>query len=182
MSKHKISVVIPTLEGDPFTLKSVPANIETVVVSEGNRSEARNIGVERSSGDVIVFCDDDIAFSEEFFYNQVRKTPHGTLTGLVDFDFNLLLTRFMVINRADFDRVGGFDERMNHMEDTEFSLRALKAGIDLRSLQRDAVFHKDHEKSGNNLWTRLMYSLYLLGKYPRRWSPLFIKMVRSRGT
>jgi GT2 family glycosyltransferase len=181
MNRHEISVIIPTFKGDPLTLESVPDDIETIIVSEGNRSEARNIGVERSNGNILVFCDDDIAFSENFFYKQVCETPLGTLTGLVDFDFDLLLTRFMVINRADFDCLGGFDKHMNHMEDTEFSLQALKAGMGLRYLPQDAVFHKDHEKSGNNFWTRLTYSLYLFGKYPRRWFPLFITMLWQRG-
>jgi len=82
-SRQRVSVIIPTLESDPVTLESVPNGIETAVVSEGNRAKARNIGVERTDGEVLVFCDDDIRFPESFFWEWVDRSVNGTIIGLL---------------------------------------------------------------------------------------------------
>lgn len=162
-----VSVVVPSLHGDPLTLESVPDSVETEVVVGKPRSEARNLGAERTDGDVLVFCDDDIVFDEEFFWEQVEGTERGTITGLEDWDFGWLITRFMVVHRADFERLGGFDEHLNYMEDTEFCLNALSHGMELRSLPRDAVYHEEHESAGKNRLVLLKNTLYLAAKYPR---------------
>lgn len=168
MSKqHNISVVIPTLEGDPLTLSSVPESVETIVIGEGNRAEARNLGVERASGEIIVFCDDDIRFDEEFFWESVNRVEQGTILGLADFDFGLLLTRFLVVTRRDFEVIGGFDEEFNHMEDTEFCLRARSHNIDLVLIPREEVYHEDHESVGQSHWPTLKNTIKISLRYPR---------------
>lgn len=161
-----VSVVIPSLEGDPMTLESVPDTVETEVVVNKPRSVARNLGAERTSGDIIVFCDDDIAFSEEFFWGQIKNTPEGTVTGLEDWDFGYLITRFMIVHRWDFETTGGFDEKFNYMEDTEFCLNALETGLSLRSLPRDSVEHEDHDSVGKNRWVLARNTLHLAARYP----------------
>lgn len=151
MFRDSVSVIIPTLdERRPITCASVPDSVETIVVREGNRAEARNIGVERSTGEVLVFCDDDIVFDPSFFWRQVEVEP-GELRGLEDFGLDYVLTRFLVIHRTDFERIGGFDERLDHMEDTEFALRAEKHGIEVTQLPRYPVHHREHE---NDVTTR----------------------------
>lgn len=171
---RSVSVVVPSLEGDPLTLDSLPEAVEVEVVTGERRSVARNLGAERTGGDVIVFCDDDIAFDEAFFWEQVARTPRGTVTGLEDWDFGLLITRFMVVSRADFDRIGGFDERLNYMEDTEFCLKALRRGLELRALPRDAVDHEDHVSPGKSRWVLARNTAYLALKYPER-APLLLR-------
>jgi len=161
-----ISVVIPSLEGDPPTLDSVPEGVEAKVVTGKRRSVARNIGVERTNGDIVVFCDDDIRFDEAFFRDQVDATTRGTITGLEDSDFGWLITRFMIVHRADFERVGGFDERLNYMEDTDFCLKALRRGLQLRPLPRDVIDHEEHVSVGKTRWVLARNTLYLSLKYP----------------
>lgn len=163
-----VSVVVPSLEGSPKTLESVPDGVETEVVVGKPRSVARNMGARRTTGDVIVFCDDDISFSESFFWEQVTSTPEGTITGLRDWDFGYLITRFMIVHRTDFETIGGFDERLNYMEDTEFCLNALSHGHELRALPRDSVDHEDHDSVGKNRWVLARNTLYLAAKYPAR--------------
>lgn len=179
----RVSVVIPTLQGNPMTLDSVPEGVETAVVQEGSRSEARNAGAGRTSGDVLVFCDDDVVFDETFFWTQVEASEQGTVIGLEDFEFGLLLTRFMVVRRSDFETLGGFDERLNHMEDTEFCLNALSHGMDLDALPRDIVRHEEHESPGQGRWPTLRNTLYLAANYPR-YVPLLINglLSNSKGT
>lgn len=163
-----VSVIIPSLRGDPMTAESVPDDVEVEVVVGERRSVARNLGANRTSGDVLVFCDDDIAFDEEFFWGQIDSTPPGTITGLEDWDFGYLITRFMVVHRSDFETLDGFDERLNYMEDTEFCLNALSQDMTLRSLPRDSVFHEEHDSVGKNRLVLLRNTLYLAAKYPGR--------------
>jgi GT2 family glycosyltransferase len=180
MRRPSTSVVIPTLEGDPETLESVPEGVKTVVVSEGNRAEARNIGARRADGNVLVFCDDDVAFAESFFWEWVEGTDEGSVAGLRDFDFGLLLTRFLVVHRADFERLGAFDERLNHMEDTEFCLAALANGLELVTIPRETVHHEPHESAGQTRWARLRNTAYLGLRYPRYAAKLWLGQLTSR--
>lgn len=165
-----VAVVIPTLDGADTTLQSVPDGVETYVVSDGTRGEARNIGAYRSDADVLVFCDDDIEFSEHTFWREVGDTPGGVVSGLADYEFGMLLTRFMVIHREDFDRVGGFDSRMQHMEDTEFCIRCQKHRVGLRQIPRTVVEHHDHENDVDNL-ARAKWLVYTIRKHPWWFGP-----------
>lgn len=167
MSRPSTSVIIPTLSDDPLSLESVPDGVETVVVTEGNRAQARNIGARRTRGDVLVFCDDDIVFDQEFFWNWVESTSVGEIAGLNDFDFGFLLTRFLIVRRKDFEQVGGFCERLNHMEDTEFCLNALREGLELTSIDRDKIYHEEHDSVGQGHRATVLNTLYLSLRYPK---------------
>lgn len=175
-----VSVVIPSLDGGADTLESVPDGVEVTVVTDGGRAEARNIGSGQTHGDILVFIDDDVAFDESWFWRQVEQTPPGVVTGLEDHDFGMLLTRFLIIHRSDFERIGGFDDRMQHIEDTEFCLRARKHRLGLRALPRDSVDHEDH---ANDITTRVRvkWLWYTLRKHPALFAPHLIDLVHARG-
>jgi len=141
-----VSVIIPTIsETEPKTVQSIPDECEIVVVREGNRAEARNMGAVRADGEVLVFCDDDIAFSPEWFESQLSALERNEVRGLADFGLGLILTRLMAIHTADFVAVGGFDPALDHMEDTDFSMRAKRHGLEVTKIPRDAVKHDPHE-------------------------------------
>lgn len=164
---ESVSVIIPSLQGDPLTAESIPKGVETIVVTGERRPVARNLGAERASGDILVFCDDDIEFSEDFFWNQIRATDSDVITGLEDYDFGFLITRFMIVHNDDFIQLGGFDERLNYLEDTEFCLNARSHGLELRPLPRDSVQHEEHDSIGKNRWVITRNVLYLSLRYPR---------------
>jgi len=141
-----VSVIIPTInESQPKTVQSIPDDCETIVVREGNRAEARNLGALRASHDTLVFCDDDIAFSRDWFRTQLTRLEQNEVRGLEDFGCGYILTRFMAIHRADFRRVGGFNPDLDHMEDTDFAMRAAQDGLEVTQLPRDAVDHDPHD-------------------------------------
>jgi len=147
-----VSVIIPTTdESVPLTVESVPESCDTVVVRQGNRAQARNYGAFSASGDVLAFCDDDIEFDAWWMGKQVSQLDRGEIRGLEDFGLGYLLTRFMLVHKRDFWRIGGFDPGMNHMEDTEFCMRAEQRGMDLTALDRDTVRHEPHD---NDITTR----------------------------
>lgn len=176
--RKSVSVVIPTLEGNPDTLKCIPDEMETLVISEGNRSEARNKGAREANGDLLLFCDDDISFDKEFLENCLdRKWINGyDVIGLEDYDFGLLLTRFLLIGKGAFVDIGGFDENLDTMEDTDFSLRAIKKGYTLKVLPRDSVRHIEH---GNRIgkWERRQHFLRLIFKHKTMFLFKLVKLV-----
>lgn len=169
MSQHKesVSVIIPTLEEAQLeTVQSIPEGVETVIVRTGTRAEARNIGAERASGDILVFCDDDIGFETDFFWNAVTQAANGSVVGLRDYEFGLLLTRFMAIRADLFESVDGFNGRMNHMEDTEFSLRCLSAGYSIKRAPRELVAHTEHESAGQGKLSIIKNTLRIVARHP----------------
>ena len=175
----KVTVVIPSASTTIRTLSSVPEGVETLVVTEGNRSQARNLGARRAKGEVIVFCDDDISFAEDMFWRCVNLRKDGDVVGLVGVEFDLLITRFMVVSKVDFNRVGGFDESLTDMEDTEFCIRAQKKGLVIIPLPRDLVVHFDHPGRITSMRQRLFF-IKLFRRHPIRFTRLFIMMVKRR--
>ncbi|UXF50807.1 MAG: glycosyltransferase [Haloquadratum phage sp.] len=173
-----VSVVIPSKGNKrPITLESVPDEIETCVVSQGNRSEARNIGAKKTSGDILVFLDDDIRFTEDWLRSQLQQVVLGRIIGLKDYGLGYLITRFMLMYRDTFNAVGGFDSKLNHMEDTEFCIRARKSGMSLDSLSQRAVTHVPHEKTVTTA-DRLKSLLYLTQKHPKQAIPVWRKVLK----
>jgi len=175
----KVSVIIPTLSKNPKTLESIPNCVEVLIITEGNRSEARNKGAYIARGDILVFCDDDIIFTEDFFWNVIRKKRKREIIGLEDYDFGLLLTRFLVVGKDEFMDIGGFDESLNHMEDTDFCIRAREKGYKLVIIPRDLVTHIEHE-TRINIWERRLYYLRLLKKHKFKFLMLLLKMLAKK--
>jgi glycosyltransferase involved in cell wall biosynthesis len=106
---YNISIIIPTIREKVITLESLESfkNIEVIVVKDKwkNASKARNIGAKISSGEILVFMDDDIAFNQDFFINALKKVHDKKVLWL---DPPLIC----FITRKDFMETDGFDERI----------------------------------------------------------------------
>lgn len=172
------SVIIPTtVEGkEPHTVASLPEGIDTHIVREGNRSEARNIGATEATNDILVFCDDDIEFDLRWFSSQLRNVEDNQIIGLADYGLGYQLTRFMAMTRSTFQTLGGFDENLNHMEDTELCLRAKEEGMLLTKLPQDSVVHIPHE---NDVTTadRIASLSYIARKHKHHSLPILYRVV-----
>lgn len=161
-----VSVVIPSIKTNVVTLQSIPQSVDTNVVREGTLNQARNIGVRQAEHDQILILDDDITFSEEFFWDLVGRVEKGTLVGHPDWDFNFVAGRVMAFHRDDWKRLGGFDERLaSHMGDTEFSLKFVHGAEGVEHIDPDEVKHEPHERSVTT-WDRVWRTLYIAAKYP----------------
>lgn len=162
-----VSVVIPSIKEAALTLESVPEGVDTQVVREGTLNEARNLGVERAEHDRILILDDDISFSESFFWELADRIERGLLVGHPDWDYGLVAGRVMAFHRADWEQFGGFDEFLkSHMGDTEFALKFVHRGDGVAHVDPDAVEHAPHERSVTT-WDRLWRTAYIAVKYPR---------------
>jgi GT2 family glycosyltransferase len=162
-----VEVVVPTISEDVHTLSSIPEDVTVHVRRDPTLNEARNRGVEAATTDRIVIMDDDISFPEEIFWKLVEGIEREKLIGIEDWDFGLVAGRVMAFHRADWQAVGGFDERLgSHMGDTDFALKYEARGYEIERLPRSTFEHVDHERSITT-WDRLWRSVYLLGKHPR---------------
>ena len=175
----KISIIIPTINQNVLTIKSIPNDVETIIEKEGNRSEARNVGAKRATKEILVFCDDDIIFDVELLNRMIEKIKPRNVIGLEDYDFNLLLTRFLMIYKDDFNKIGGFDENFNHMEDTDFCFRAKKAGYNIIPIPREIIQHKDHPTRVGN-FMRWSYYIKFFYKYKLDSIELFSTMIKRK--
>jgi len=85
-----VSIIIPTHKGRDLTRcldsihNSTYKNIEVIIVDEGKeRSAQRNIGVERSKGDYLLFLDSDMTIHSSLIFSCIhRPFGFGTQSGI----------------------------------------------------------------------------------------------------
>lgn len=176
-----VSVVIPTISETVLTRNSVPADVPTIVVREGTLNEARNIGVDRADTNRVILLDDDIRFTEEFFWEVVDDIDPAVLVGMEDWNYGLVAGRLMGFRKSTWESVDGFDERLrSHMGDTDFAIKCHKQGYDIRRVPQEAIDHEGPpgalERTGR--WDHAWRGLYLAVKHPRYAPRLFSGMVR----
>lgn len=122
--------------------------VRSVAVAEPNRAKARNAGITRARGDVVIFCDDDTLPPDGFVEAHLRAraasrravvsgpivnvpdAEHLSQPGAHHFSRAFLCTCNASVARADLETVGGFDERYDlyGWEDTDLGVRLRAAG------------------------------------------------------
>ena len=140
-----MSIIVTTLKGNPATcgsLKGCPVCFDVVVARERGLSIARNCGAKRAVGDLLVFLDDDLVLKGSF-WREVLSLRRG------EFKMTLLnrraSTRVLATFKADFWRVGGFDEFFTFTaEDRDFLIRARKCGLKFIQMPDGVYRHIDH--------------------------------------
>jgi GT2 family glycosyltransferase len=168
-SDPDIGVVVPTVSDDVLTLDSIPSSVSHRVERTGTLNEARNRGVANTEREVVAILDDDITFSEATFWHLAQVAAEGYLVGMADWDFGLVAGRFMFFPKELWRDVGGFDERLrSHMGDTDFAIRAERAGWPIHDVPQVAVDHDGPPGALDRVSTfdRLWRVGYLTTKYP----------------
>ena len=159
-----------------MTLRSIPTGYEVYIVRQGrNASEARNIGIRKARAKIIVLCDDDIEFSEQFLKEVINSTKEGEITGLEGYyPFERwLITRFMAFHKSIWQKLGGFEERRSRGyygdfgTDTDFCLRAERMGIRIRKLPMNSIYHHAHERNVS-VGEKIGWMLYLWKRHPAK--------------
>ena len=131
-----------------------------------NPAEARNAGCAQAGGDVFLFIDADCEAEPGWAQThlEAQRASPGIVGGAVTFDrtgywatadnissFHFLLpdatddrglaSLNLSVSREAFESLVGFDEELPPCEDLDFSLRAGKAGVDVRFEPRALVRH-----------------------------------------
>lgn len=134
-------------------------------------AELRNIGAKHANGTVLVFIDADISLTEKWsqkileLHHQIvhaRKIygskcePVGDEGILGSHWFSLISDRtqnkyvgtgHMIISKAGFERLGGFDKNLKTGEDYEFCQRAAKNGFSIENIPELKVVHHKFPKT-----------------------------------
>jgi len=133
-----------------------------IIVKRCSRGEGRNIGVENSSGKIVIFTDGDVVVSDSWLSEMKRPFLEG-------YDFVAGKTiqvgkeKFKVLDRVGiyyngidltypscnlayrkdiFIKIGGFDPQFITAEDIDLNLRALMAGAKFFYNENAVVYHK----------------------------------------
>jgi glycosyltransferase involved in cell wall biosynthesis len=153
-----ITFVIPTNKDVIETLNSIPKGSQIQIRREKTRGSARNAGIEAATTEYIALCDSDISFSEDFLRYVISLTTEKTIVGLqAYYPSPLLISRFMFFKKKIWEDVGSLKE-VQHGEETEWLIRALKKGYKLIGVPRESVYHYPHKVSAykkeykNLLW------------------------------
>jgi hypothetical protein len=162
-----VTVVIPTNREDNYTLRSLPDGVDAVVATDDGLNVARNRGIERADTEWVVLADDDLSFPARLTATLVDAVHPGHLVGLEDYwPMEYLLGRYLLFHRSLWRAVGGFDESRRHGGDTDFCLRARKAGASLVRLPRHLVPHHD-AASDKPFGEHVEWLYYLARRHPR---------------
>jgi glycosyltransferase involved in cell wall biosynthesis len=171
-----VTVVIPTNREDNYTLRSLPDAVESVVATDDGLNVARNRGIERVETDWVVLADDDLTFPACLTALLVDAAHPRHLVGLEDYwPMEYLLGRYLVFHRSLWRAVGGFDESRRHGGDTDFCIRARKAGASLVRLPRHTVPHHD-AASDKPFGEHVEWLWYLTRRHPRAVAPKAAKL------
>lgn len=175
LDRPRVSIIVISLTGRGRALECITQSgiaqvedFETIVVSGiGNASRARNMGVARAQGEIILLLDDDVEFTRDAIYFLVSKAERGKIIGS---------EASRVMYKDDYVRAGGFDERVFivYMEDVEFRRRTEKCGL-VGGLQDRKYDYSGviRHLGGKPSWRKL-----LLLKFN---APLVFLQYRSRG-
>lgn len=162
-----VTFVIPTAREKIYTLDSIPSECRVNIEREGNINEARNKGIEKSNSEIIVVCDDDIEFSKALLIKLLGELEEKTLIGLEDYyPFSWCIGRFLLFWKCDWARVGGFDQARKHGGDTDFCIKMQKAGVKIKRIPRDTIFHYEHVRNLTQ-GIHIEWLWYLFRRHPK---------------
>jgi hypothetical protein len=131
--------VIPSISQAVKMAESIPEGVGRAVTTTGSRPQSRNREARLAKAKVTASCNDDTSLSEDSSGRHAPSKKEDEIIGLESYDFGLPLTRFMVISRGEFELIGGFDESLNRMGDTDTCIRAKFAGLKLTNVPVDSV-------------------------------------------
>jgi glycosyltransferase involved in cell wall biosynthesis len=183
LDKEIIVVDAHSTDNTPEILKSFGQRIKVVYDEGKGLGAARNLGVDKSSGDIVAFVDSDVICAYDHFLRIIkyfaahldiaavdtpgRRYKVGTPMQKVEALYwrteqkhsvhNSLRGWSLAFRRTAFDAVGGFCE--GYTEDIDFSYRLRAKGFKLASIQTSS-WHMPRETP-----TDFFKEVYMQGQY-----------------
>ena len=200
LNNPKISVIIPVYNGEIFledAIKSVLNqsydNLECIVVDDGsidgsaaiakkheqiiylhqehkNVAAARNLGIQKASGEYLAFLDADdiwdtnkletqINYMEEnpdidysvtkhslFLTEGLKDFPQWVRTNHLQEETIAYIPSSLIVRKSAFEIVGNFDESYRISDDSDWFLRARDAGIKLGIIDKNLLHKRVHSQ------------------------------------
>jgi len=155
--------------------------VDAVIQCSGTVSAVRNLGVEHSSGSILVFLDADVFLTDEWKRNigqtlsRLAEDPL-IVTGswvcipspgswiertwfarLEETPHSHINSGHLIISRQAFEMLGGFDENLVSGEDYDLSVRAETAGCRLNDNKALKVVHHGYPKTVGAFFKRELW-------------------------
>jgi GT2 family glycosyltransferase len=194
---EKTEIVV--VDGSEGKLDDIKNNFSTVkwVYFYSNKKytipEQRNLGINKSKGEIIAFIDADCLPAKDWLINlirPIRENNENIVTGFIkssrkyprkwEFDYkgiknqryiNFAPTMNTAFKRDVFKKIGNYNEIFSFGgEDTDLCWRALDAGYKIMYNPKAIIFH-DWGNLSKNIFRQFTYgrmTFHLLIKYPRR--------------
>lgn len=150
---QKIEVIVADADSKDKT-REIAQQFGCKVVRGGNMSQGRNRGAEAAQGDLLLFADADTALPKQFLKEALKKFQKKGLDGTTFFIYpiergffkKLLLNIFhnylillaqrmlalgsmvFLVKRKVHNQIGGFNEEIVFLEDSEYLKRLAKTG------------------------------------------------------
>lgn len=143
--------------------------IEILAAPAANPAQARNVALEKASGEIIGFLDADDLFPAGKLDAQLARLASAPAVLAVSGIITLFETLdpatltpaagsrsesvtgvnlgACLFRRQVFDRIGVFDESHQYAEDTDLILRVFEARIPLTALRRETLYYRRHPAS-----------------------------------
>lgn len=151
-------------------LQQLPSGVTVLHKRNGGLASARNFGIARATGNVIVTLDSDDRFQKSFFKKAVAVLQQNPETGVVSSyvkefgvskktwrssatdDFSFLtenrIVACCVFRRKCWEEVGGYDEKMRSgMEDWDFWIRVTQQGWKVHVIPQRLFFYRKSSAS-----------------------------------
>lgn len=123
-------------------------NIKFLYFEEGNASKAYNIGSEVATGDIVVCCDSDAYFTENYIDDVKKFAEKGYITQgawiLDEFgEVTVATNQACFLYKTDYEKIGGHDEDFAkpHATDVAFCLKARQKGIKSKVIPQAIYYH-----------------------------------------
>jgi len=168
--RFDVTVVDQNPSLDPRLLeraKKFPERLQVLHMLPPHTCNARNLAITNTSGDVLVFVDDDTRFGPEFlrsYSKSFNSSKIGGIAGWIDAtdpvfawhpETGTVLAAIgcnMAFRRDVIEEVGGWDANFVapffHGEETEFASRVTRAGYEIRICSEALLFHARHITGG----------------------------------
>ena len=147
----KVSIIITTLKENQETLKSINSSVpyEIIISKEKGLGYARNYGANKSTGELLVFFDDDLIINPKI-WNYLLKLKKGSFImayeGLAFGNKPEPVTRCLAVHKEDFNKVKFCEEIKLDGEDREFFMYAIKKGLKpIYLIPKGFYSHIEHE-------------------------------------
>ncbi|RMD77047.1 glycosyltransferase [Candidatus Dojkabacteria bacterium] len=165
LQKHQIEVIIADAKSTDNTVE-IASQYGVKVIDGGIPSVGRNKGASISNGEIMIFLDADVIFSDSFLENCILELINRKLDvagayfsvtrGSMQYIFFVLLNNiakfvrqftpypvvhgdFIICRKEVFENLGGFDEKMFFGEDNDFVLRSVKSKFKYRVLKQSYI-------------------------------------------